>query len=33
MGKELSKTLLNMFPDIEPLVRNLVLPTKDLDPF
>lgn len=33
MGKGLSKTLLNMFPDIEPSVRNLVLPTKYFYPF
>lgn len=33
MGKGLSKTLLNIFPGIEPTVRNLVLPTKDFNPF
>jgi hypothetical protein len=33
MGKGLSKTLLNKFPDIEPVVRNQVLPTKDFNPF
>ena len=33
MGKGLSKTLLSMFPGIEPTVRNLVLPTKDFNPF
>lgn len=33
MGKGLSKTLVNMFPNIEPTVRNLVLPTKDFNHF
>lgn len=33
MGKGLSKILLNMFPNIEPPVRNLVLPKKDFNPF
>ena len=33
MGKGLSKTLLNLFPDIEPTVRNLVLPIKCFNPF
>lgn len=33
MGKGLSKTLLSIFPDIEPAVRNLVLPTKDFNAF
>jgi hypothetical protein len=33
MGKGLSKTLLSIFPGIEPSVRNLVLPTKDFNPF
>jgi hypothetical protein len=33
MGKGLSNTLLSIFPDIEPTVRNLVLPTKDFYPF
>jgi hypothetical protein len=33
MGKGLSKTLLNIFPNIKPVVRNLVLPTKDFNPF
>jgi hypothetical protein len=32
MSKGLSKTLLNMFPNIEPPVRNLVLPTKEFNP-
>ncbi|XP_014550105.1 hypothetical protein COCVIDRAFT_116458, partial [Bipolaris victoriae FI3] len=33
MGKGLSKTLLSIFPGIQPTVRNLVLPTKDFNPF
>jgi hypothetical protein len=33
MGKGLSKTLLNMFSNTEPAVRNLVLPTKDFNTF
>jgi hypothetical protein len=33
MGKGLSKTLLSKFPYIEPAARNLVLPTKDFNPF
>ena len=33
MNKGLSKTLLNMFPNIEPVVRNPVLPIKDFNPF
>lgn len=33
MGKGLSNTLLSIFPGIEPTVRNLVLPTKDFNPF
>lgn len=32
-GKGLSKTLLNRFPGIEPVVINQVLPTKDFNPF
>ena len=33
MNKGFSKTLLSMFPNIEPAVRNPVLPIKDFNPF
>lgn len=33
MSKGLSGSLLNMFPDVKPAVRNQILPTKDFNPF
>lgn len=33
MSKGLSGSLLNMFPDVKPVVRNQILPTKDFNPF
>lgn len=33
MGKGLPKTLLDIFPNIEPSIRNLIFPIKCLDPF
>jgi len=33
ISKGLSKSLLDIFPDIIPVARNLILPTKDFNPF